>query len=57
MIQRRNGLHPLLRVRSVQNLLVFDLIVEDREIRGLVEGLTVQIPDLNNAEPLLRADR
>ena len=54
---RRNASHALLRVRPVQNLLVLDLIVQQREIRGLVVRLAVEIPDLDNTEALLRADR
>ena len=43
-------------MRPVQNLLVLDLLVEDRQIRRLAEALTIQIPDLDDAESLLGAD-
>jgi len=50
-------LHSLFGVRAIQNLLMLDLVVQNRQVRGLVERLTVQVPDFDNAEPLLRADR
>ncbi len=49
-------LHPLFSMRAIQNLLVLDLLVEDRKIRGLIEVLTVQIPDFDDAEALLGTD-
>ncbi len=44
-------------MRAVQNLLVLDFLVQQGQVRGLAECLTVEIPDLDDAEPLLRANR
>ncbi len=52
-----NALHALLSMRPIDNLRLPHVLVQELEIRRRTPRLRIQIPDLNDAEPLLRADR